>query len=258
MIEYFNNEYLLVINSNLCVVGLDHMIEGERQNAIGSSDVKQWCLSRLEESEREQNSLYVEKYGCIVTPMRTNSEQFFSGEAFDKLKSLGGVTSKEHLLGHLYDFIWNNTFKDVARLDNIAKNCYAHHYTYVLTQKIVQKLEVTTCFCIYGLIFTKRGFEKVVNSIDRVKECKPGELRFPNQWNVKTLTTPISKTAEKWSREVKWSDEDGCWIGSLPEVCGFCCHSDNLKSVLEQLDVIANEYAKDKQNGLFEKYNIKA
>lgn len=45
------------------------------------------------------------------------------------------------------------------------------------------------------------------------------------------------------SRLVYWSAEDNCFIGSLPDICGNCCHADNEEDVHRQLDVIEQEWA---------------
>ncbi|MBR5876487.1 MAG: hypothetical protein IKZ10_06570 [Akkermansia sp.] len=45
------------------------------------------------------------------------------------------------------------------------------------------------------------------------------------------------------SRLVYWSAEDNCFIGSLPDICGNCCHADNEEDVHRQLDVIAQEWS---------------
>ena len=34
---------------------------------------------------------------------------------------------------------------------------------------------------------------------------------------------------------VRWSDEDDCYIGSIPDVCGDCCHGDTKIEVYKQL-----------------------
>ena len=59
------------------------------------------------------------------------------------------------------------------------------------------------------------------------------------------------RISEGWSREVRWSEEDNCYVGSLPEVCGDCCDADNITDVLRLLDEIALGYAYDKILGVF-------
>lgn len=50
------------------------------------------------------------------------------------------------------------------------------------------------------------------------------------------------KTAALYTRIIRWSDEDECYIGSLPEICGNCCHGDTPEEVCSQLDEIAQEW----------------
>ena len=43
----------------------------------------------------------------------------------------------------------------------------------------------------------------------------------------------------KW---VRWSEEDGCYIGSIPDLCGDCCHGDSQIEVFRQLLEIHDEW----------------
>jgi predicted RNase H-like HicB family nuclease len=43
----------------------------------------------------------------------------------------------------------------------------------------------------------------------------------------------------KW---VRWSEEDDCYIGSIPDLCGDCCHGDSQLEVFEQLLEIHDEW----------------
>ena len=43
----------------------------------------------------------------------------------------------------------------------------------------------------------------------------------------------------KW---VRWSEEDGCFIGSIPDLCGDCCHGDSQMEVFAELLVIHDEW----------------
>lgn len=49
-------------------------------------------------------------------------------------------------------------------------------------------------------------------------------------------------SAKEFTRIIRWSEEDHAFIGSLPELCGDCCHdpSDPLK-VAAMLDDLAEE-----------------
>lgn len=48
--------------------------------------------------------------------------------------------------------------------------------------------------------------------------------------------------ARRYARLVYWSDEDQAYIGSLPEICGPCCHGDTIAAVSAELDEIAQEW----------------
>lgn len=65
----------------------------------------------------------------------------------------------------------------------------------------------------------------------------------------------IKEIADGWSRFVRWSDEDGCYVGALPEVCGECCDGKSIAEVLELLDEIAEGYAQDVLDGILVREN---
>lgn len=52
----------------------------------------------------------------------------------------------------------------------------------------------------------------------------------------------IKREAGKYPRYIYWSDEDKCYIGSLPDICGNCCHGDTTEEVAAQLDDIAESW----------------
>ncbi|MDP4625230.1 MAG: type II toxin-antitoxin system HicB family antitoxin [Akkermansiaceae bacterium] len=43
----------------------------------------------------------------------------------------------------------------------------------------------------------------------------------------------------KW---VRWSDDDACFIGSIPDICGDCCHGETEIDVFQQLLDIEKEW----------------
>ena len=47
------------------------------------------------------------------------------------------------------------------------------------------------------------------------------------------------KLAKLFTRIIRWSNEDNCYIGSLPEIAPNCCHGDTIAAVSSQLDDIA-------------------
>ena len=48
------------------------------------------------------------------------------------------------------------------------------------------------------------------------------------------------KKKDKYLKIVEWSDEDNCYIGSIPGFLGPCCHGDNEQEVYKQLCKILN------------------
>ncbi len=48
--------------------------------------------------------------------------------------------------------------------------------------------------------------------------------------------------ADRYLKLVEWSDEDQCYIGSIPGVLGPCCHGDNEEQVYHELGVVLREW----------------
>ncbi len=46
----------------------------------------------------------------------------------------------------------------------------------------------------------------------------------------------------EYLKYVYWSDEDDCYIGTIPDLCGNCCHGDNEAKVYRELVVIHDEW----------------
>ena len=67
--------------------------------------------------------------------------------------------------------------------------------------------------------------------------------------NKNSTPQDIEAYSRLYVRLVRWDDEDACFIGSLPELCGDCCHGDTAAEVYTQLDEIALGYAEDKARG---------
>ena len=67
--------------------------------------------------------------------------------------------------------------------------------------------------------------------------------------NKESSEEEIRAYSRLYVRQVRWDDEDNCYIGSLPELCGDCCHGDDPGEVYAQLDDIAMGYAEDKALG---------
>lgn len=43
--------------------------------------------------------------------------------------------------------------------------------------------------------------------------------------------TEVEKIAANYLKLVRWSDEDDCYVGSIPDLCGDCCHGDTQSEV---------------------------
>lgn len=52
----------------------------------------------------------------------------------------------------------------------------------------------------------------------------------------------IKALARKYSRFIKWSDEDDCYIGSLPDFEKDCTHGNTLEEVSRNLQEVAEMY----------------
>ena len=62
------------------------------------------------------------------------------------------------------------------------------------------------------------------------------------KYPVKTYPVDMEKIkalAPRYPRHIRWSDEDNCYIGSLPDLCGDCCHGDTPEEVACELDISA-------------------
>ncbi|MBP7705696.1 MAG: type II toxin-antitoxin system HicB family antitoxin [Candidatus Aminicenantes bacterium] len=52
------------------------------------------------------------------------------------------------------------------------------------------------------------------------------------------------KHSDKYLKIVEWSDEDGCYVGSIPGWIGPCCHGDNEIRVYQDLCAVLGEWIK--------------
>ncbi|MBI5142803.1 MAG: toxin-antitoxin system HicB family antitoxin [Nitrospirae bacterium] len=50
------------------------------------------------------------------------------------------------------------------------------------------------------------------------------------------------KASDKYIKIVEWSNEDNCYVGSIPGFLGSCCHGDDEQEVYRQLGVILEEW----------------
>lgn len=56
---------------------------------------------------------------------------------------------------------------------------------------------------------------------------------------MKKVARNASAIAARYPLQVRWSDEDGAYFGSIPGLIGDCCHADSPEEVLIQLKDIA-------------------
>jgi predicted HicB family RNase H-like nuclease len=50
------------------------------------------------------------------------------------------------------------------------------------------------------------------------------------------------KASDRYLKIVEWSDEDGCYIGSVPGWIGPCCHGDDEAKVYKELCGVVDEW----------------
>jgi predicted RNase H-like HicB family nuclease len=50
------------------------------------------------------------------------------------------------------------------------------------------------------------------------------------------------KPSDQYHRYVYWSEEDKCYIGTCPDLCGPCCHGDDPNEVFRELGEIVDEH----------------
>lgn len=53
--------------------------------------------------------------------------------------------------------------------------------------------------------------------------------------------TEIERIARRYPRVIRWSDEDACYIGTLPDLCGDCTDAPTAAAVADALDEIATD-----------------
>ena len=59
---------------------------------------------------------------------------------------------------------------------------------------------------------------------------------------MKPTLSQIKAAARQYLKVVEWSDEDNCYIGSAPPIIGQCCHASTEAKVMEQLQVIVEDW----------------
>ena len=55
-------------------------------------------------------------------------------------------------------------------------------------------------------------------------------------------TSELKAKAARYMKIVEWSDEDGCFVGSVPPLIGPCCHGKDEAKVYAQLCRIVEEW----------------
>ena len=59
---------------------------------------------------------------------------------------------------------------------------------------------------------------------------------------MKMTEQDMKALAGKYSRFIRWSDEDNCYIGSLPDFEKDCTHGETLEEVNRNLQEVAEMY----------------
>jgi predicted HicB family RNase H-like nuclease len=59
---------------------------------------------------------------------------------------------------------------------------------------------------------------------------------------MKPTKTEIKEAARHYLKIVEWSDDDQCYVGSAPPLIGQSCHGKTEADVIEQLQVIVEEW----------------
>lgn len=59
------------------------------------------------------------------------------------------------------------------------------------------------------------------------------------------IPTEVKNIAKKYPRYIRWSEEDKCFIGSLPDLDGDCTHGETPEEVAANLDECAELYVAD-------------
>ena len=58
---------------------------------------------------------------------------------------------------------------------------------------------------------------------------------------MKMISPNVALAASRYPLQVRWSDEDHAYLGSIPGLVGECCHADTPEGVLSQLKEIAED-----------------
>lgn len=119
------------------------------------------------------------------------------------------------------------------------------------------------CYCIRVLKFNGETEDARLVSINddlMEKTITPEELAnleaeceiYRKRHSIRSVAkeAALATRAAEFKRTVRWSDEDNCYVGSLPELCGDCCDAQTVMDVLHKLDEIAFDYASDEAEGV--------
>ncbi len=55
------------------------------------------------------------------------------------------------------------------------------------------------------------------------------------------MKTKAKEIARAYEKSVRWSEEDGCYVGSVEVLVGDCCHGDDPVKVFQECEEIALE-----------------
>lgn len=51
----------------------------------------------------------------------------------------------------------------------------------------------------------------------------------------------LKKLADQYRKSVRWSEEDGCYVGTVHDLIGDCCHGDNPVEVYRELEQVTRD-----------------
>lgn len=174
--------------------------------------------------------------------------------AFQRLTSCGGVMWRQELFFQIVKRILSRWFS--AEDDESVKE-EQRIFSSKVANRVLDLMSGKMCFAYTDIFMTSDGFRKIVDAVDAVRTGDGLPPKLPESWNVRAVArkNDVKSIADGWARFVRWSDEDGCYVGALPEVCGDCCDGKNIAEVLELLDEIAEGYAQDVLDGILVRKN---
>lgn len=101
--------------------------------------------------------------------------------------------------------------------------------------------------------------EDVPESLPSSKEegvngkTEPSSDQTNDEIEVMTEETAREKL-KHYPRLYHWSDDDQCYIGSIPDLCGYCCDGTTVEEVVKKLEEVLELYVTDYSDGDFHEF----